>query len=285
MNYTLEVTDLTKDYGDFRLNKLSFSIPQGSIMGLIGENGAGKTTTINIILNEIKKDDGTVKVFGKNHLECEQEIKTCIGVVFDDFHLPDLLTANEVEKFISKIYSQWQHRVYQEYLSKFELPSNKPIKDFSRGMKVKLSFAIALSHNAKFLILDEATSGLDPIVRDEILDILLEFVQDKTHSVLFSSQITSDLAKVADYITFVHKGNLIFSKPKDELIYNFGIIHCGATVFNSLDKSEIISYRKQDYEWQALVANREAARKEYKNCIVDNATIDDIMLFYIKGEK
>lgn len=285
MENILEVKDLVKDYGDFLLDKVNFSIPQGTIMGLIGENGAGKTTTINIILNEIHKDGGSISVFGKDNLEFETEVKNAIGVVFDDCHLPDLFTATEIERFISKIYSSWEHRTYEQYLNKFDLPLNKSVKDFSKGMKVKLSFAIALSHNPKLLILDEATSGLDPVMRDEVLDILLDFVQDETHSVLFSSHITSDLEKVADYITFIHNGKVLFSKTKDELIYHYGIIHCGAAAFDKLDKSEIISYRKKDYEWQVLVAEREAAQKEYKNCVIDNATLDDIMLLYVKGEQ
>jgi len=285
MRRILEITDLTKDYGDFLLDKVSFSIPQGAIMGLIGENGAGKTTTINIILNEIAKDGGSVSIFEKDHLQCETEIKNAIGVVFDDSPLPDLFTVVEIEKVLSCIYSAWEHRAFEQYIKKFELPANKPIKNFSRGMKVKLCFAIALSHNSKLLILDEATSGLDPIMRDEIMDILLDFVQDENHSILFSSHITNDLEKIADYITFIHKGKILFSKTKDELIYHYGIIHCGTTCFDSLDKSEIIAYRKQDYEWQVLVADRDKARKKYKNCVVDNATLDDIMLFYVKGDK
>jgi ABC-2 type transport system ATP-binding protein len=285
MRRILEITDLTKDYGDFLLDKVSFLIPQGAIMGLIGENGAGKTTTINIILNEISKDGGSVSIFEKDHLQCETEIKNAVGVVFDDSPLPDLFTVVEFEKVLSCIYSAWEHRTFEQYIKKFELPASKPIKNFSRGMKVKLCFAIALSHNSKLLILDEATSGLDPIMRDEIMDILLDFVQDENHSILFSSHITNDLEKIADYITFIHKGKILFSKTKDELIYHYGIIHCGAACFDSLDKSEIIAYRKQDYEWQVLVADRDTAQKKYKNCVVDNATLDDIMLFYVKGEK
>ena len=171
-----------------------------------------------------------------------------------------------------------------ERYTKFDLPVKKKIKDFSRGMKVKLAFAVALSHKAELLILDEATSGLDPIIRDDILDILIDFVQDENHSVLFSTHITSDLEKVADYITFIHKGKLIFSCPKDELTDNYGVVICGAAVFDSMDKSEIVAYRKQDFQYRVLVRDRRKAEKSYPKAIVESASIDDIMLLYVKGE-
>ena len=161
---------------------------------------------------------------------------------------------------------------------------DKKIKDFSKGMKVKLAFAVALSHKAELLILDEATSGLDPIIRDDVLDMLIDFVQDENHSVLVSSHITSDLEKVADYITFLHKGKLIFTHEKDELVDNYGILSCGAAVFDTLDKSEIVAYRKEDYQFKVLVKDRNKAAKQYPNAIVGPATIEEIMLFYVKGE-
>lgn len=214
----LEVKGLTKDYGDFVLDKLTFTVPKGVIMGLIGENGAGKSTTINCILNEISKTDGNIEIFGKDYLSEEIEIKDKIGVVFDENHFPDIFTPNEIGTYMSGIYSKWERNTYVNYLSKFELPADKRVKDFSKGMKVKLAFAVALSHKAELLILDEATSGLDPIIRDDILDILIDFVQDENHSVLVSSHIISDLEKVADYITFIHKGKLVFTHSKDELV-------------------------------------------------------------------
>lgn len=216
----LEVKGLTKDYGDFVLDKLTFTVPKGVIMGLIGENGAGKSTTINCILNEISKTDGNIEIFGKDYLSEEIEIKDKIGVVFDENHFPDIFTPNEIGTYMSGIYSKWERNTYVNYLSKFELPADKRVKDFSKGMKVKLAFAVALSHKAELLILDEATSGLDPIIRDDILDILIDFVQDENHSVLVSSHIISDLEKVADYITFIHKGKLVFTHSKDELVDN-----------------------------------------------------------------
>jgi ABC-2 type transport system ATP-binding protein len=285
MEYILEIEKLGKNYSDFTLDDLSFSIPQGTIMGLIGKNGAGKTTTINLILNEIAKDSGSIKVFREDHLECEKEIKDRIGVVFDESHLPDMFSPNEIENFMKSVYFSWQTKMYHSYLNRFQLPANKPVKNFSKGMELKLNFALALSHNPQLLILDEATGGLDPIMRDEILDILLDFVQDETHAILFSSHITTDLERIADYVTFIHEGKLLFSKSKDELIYKYGIIKCGAEHFNCIDKNDIIAYRKRDYEWQVLIADKEKAQRKYKKYIIDNATIDDIMLFYVKGEE
>lgn len=280
----LEIRELSKDYGDFVLDKISFSLPRGVIMGLIGENGAGKSTTINCILNEIQKSSGTIRIFGKDHSTDEIEIKDKLGVVFDENHFPDIFTPEEIGKFMSGIYSAWEWQLYHQFLEKFELPKGKKIKDFSKGMKVKLAFAVALSHNAELLILDEATSGLDPIIRDDVLDMLIDFVQDESHSVLVSSHITSDLEKVADYITFIHKGKLIFTQDKDTLIDNYGIISCGAAVFDTINKSEVIAYRKEDYQFKVLVYNRTKAAKQYPNAIVSPATIEEIMLFYIKGE-
>lgn len=280
----LEIHNLSKDYGDFVLDRVSFSLPRGVIMGLIGENGAGKSTTINCILNEIQKSSGEVLIFGKDHISDEIEIKSKLGVVFDENHFPDIFTPMEIGKYMSGIYPGWEWVTYRQFLEKFELPKDKKVKDFSKGMKVKLAFAVALSHKAELLILDEATSGLDPIIRDDVLDMLIDFVQDESHSVLVSSHITSDLEKVADYITFLHKGKVIFSHEKDDLVDNYGIVSCGAAIFDTLDKTEIIAYRKEDYQYKVLVKNRDKAAKNYPKAIVSPATIEEIMLFYVKGE-
>ena len=280
----LEIDNLSKDYGDFVLDRVSFLLPRGVIMGLIGENGAGKSTTINCILNEIQKNSGKVLIFGKDHISDEIEIKSKLGVVFDENHFPDIFTPMEISKYMSGIYPGWEWVAYRQFLEKFELPKDKKIKDFSKGMKVKLAFAVALSHKAELLILDEATSGLDPIIRDDVLDMLIDFVQDENHSVLVSSHIISDLEKVADYITFLHKGKVIFSHEKDDLVDNYGIVSCGAAIFDTLDKTEIIAYRKEDYQYKVLLKNRDKAAKNYPKAIVSPATIEEIMLFYVKGE-
>lgn len=284
MNNILEVRNLTKQYADFTLDHVSFSIPKGTIMGLIGENGAGKSTTINAILDLIHKDDGTVTFWGQE-LSSAKQLKEDIGVVFDGINFYETLTAAKVGKISQAAYKQWDDLLYREYLNRFQLPTDKEIKTFSKGMKMKLCIAVALSHRPKLLILDEATSGLDPVMRDDILDVFLEFVQDEEHSIMISSHITTDLEKVADTITFIHQGKVLFCKAKDELLYHYGIIRCGAAAFDEIDKSEILAYRKEDYQWNVLVADKEKARRRYKNAVVDDAAIDDIMLLYVKGER
>lgn len=283
MNDALTISGLTKTYKDFKLNEVSFSVPCGSIVGLIGENGAGKSTTINAVLGLIQKEAGSICVLGKDQMD--SEIKEQIGVVYDGNNYPEILSPKKLNRVMKDIYHSWDEHAFLNLLRKFSLPPDKLIKQFSKGMKMKLAIAVALSHNSKLLILDEATSGLDPVIRDDILDILMDFAQDETHSILISSHITTDLEKIADYIVFIHEGQVVFSKPKDDLTEQYGIIKCGATQFEALDKSDIIVYRKMDYEWQALVADRDAAKKKYPKALIESATIDEIMLLYVKGER
>lgn len=283
MNDALIISGLTKTYKDFMLNEVSFSVPCGSIVGLIGENGAGKSTTINAVLGLIQKEAGSICVLGKE--QPDNEIKEQIGVVFDGNNYPEIFSTRKLNRVMKDIYHSWEEHTFLNLLKKFSLPTDKPIKQFSKGMKMKLAIAVALSHNSKLLILDEATSGLDPVIRDDILDILLDFAQDETHSILISSHITTDLEKIADYIVFIHEGQVVFSKLKDELIEQYGIIKCGAAQFEALDKSDIIVYRKMDYEWQVLVADRAAMKKKYPKTLIDSVSIDEIMLLYVKGER
>ena len=283
MNDALIISGLTKTYKDFMLNGVSFSVPCGSIVGLIGENGAGKSTTINAVLGLIQKEAGSICVLGKE--QPDNEIKEQIGVVFDGNNYPEIFSTRKLNRVMKDIYHSWEEHTFLNLLKKFSLPTDKPIKQFSKGMKMKLAIAVALSHNSKLLILDEATSGLDPVIRDDILDILLDFAQDETHSILISSHITTDLEKIADYIVFIHEGQVVFSKLKDELIEQYGIIKCGAAQFEALDKLDIIVYRKMDYEWQVLVADRVAMKKKYPKALIDSVSIDEIMLLYVKGER
>ena len=226
----LVVNDLTKRYPDFVLDKVSFSVPCGTIVGLIGENGAGKSTTINAVLGMINRDSGSIELFGEADTQSSDSIRNQIGVVFDGNNYPDVLSAQKLNRVLREIYRTWDERKFFDLLKKMSLPADKKIKEFSKGMQMKLSIAAALSHNSRLLILDEATSGLDPVVRDDILDMFLEFVQDESHSILVSSHITSDLEKVADYIVFIHKGKVVFCKSKDELRYKYGIIRCGTEI-------------------------------------------------------
>lgn len=280
----LTVKGLTKAYRDFTLDHVSFEVPRGAIVGLIGENGAGKSTTLNAILGLVKKDAGSIEILGQPDEELSPQIRSQIGVVFDGNNYPDMLSARQLNRVFKNIYPHWDEARYLSLLKEMALPLDKAIKALSKGMKMKLSIVAALSHHASLLILDEATSGLDPVVRDDILDLFLDFVQDESHSILVSSHITSDLEKVADYIVFIHQGKVVFSKPKDELKYQYGIIRCGAAQFEALNKEEIIACRKRDYEWEVLIADRTAAQKKYPKAVVDPASIDDIMLLHVKGE-
>ena len=280
----LAVKGLTKAYRDFTLDHVSFEVPRGAIVGLIGENGAGKSTTLNAILGLVKKDAGSIEILGQPDEELSPQIRSQIGVVFDGNNYPDMLSARQLNRVFKNIYPHWDEARYLSLLKEMALPLDKAIKALSKGMKMKLSIAAALSHHASLLILDEATSGLDPVVRDDILDLFLDFVQDESHSILVSSHITSDLEKVADYIVVIHQGKVVFSKPKDELKYQYGIIRCGAAQFEALNKEEIIACRKRDYEWEVLIADRTAAQRKYPKAVVDPASIDDIMLLHVKGE-
>ena len=280
----LTVSGLAKNYKEFSLSDVSFEVPQGAIVGLIGENGAGKSTTLNAILGLIHKDAGEISIMGSPIEELSLDMKEKIGVVFDGTNFSEELTPKKLNKVLKGIYASWDEDFFISLLKKLSLPFQKKIKSFSKGMKAKLSIAVAFAHHPKLLILYEATSGLDPIVRDHILDMFLDFVQDEENSILVSSHITTDLEKVADYIVFIHEGQLIFSKPKDELLEHYGIVKCGAAQFEALNQQDIIAYRKQDYEWQVLVSDRQSAEKKYPKAMVIPATIDEIMLLYVKGE-
>ena len=284
MGSALEIHELTKKYEDFTLDHISFQVPSGSIVGLIGENGAGKTSTINAVLGLIKKDSGEIEILGENADNMSSPVKEEIGVVFDGSNFSEELTPVKLNKVLRDVYSSWDQALFRKLLEQMEVPLSKKIKTFSKGMKMKLSIAVALAHHPRLLIVDEATSGLDPVMRDDILDMFLDFVQDEEHSILVSSHITSDLEKVADYIVFIHKGKIIFAKSKDELLENYGIIKCGREQFEALDEEDQITYRRLDYEWQVLTADRNRAQKKYPKALVIPATIDEIMLLYVKGE-
>lgn len=283
MNSALTVSGLTKRYEGFTLADISFEVPQGTITGLIGENGAGKSTTLHSILGLVHRDGGEISILGAPAEGLQPEARENIGVVFDGTNFSEELTPKRLNKVLKGVYSSWDEGYFLALSNKLSLPVSKKIKSFSKGMKAKLSIAAAFAHHPKLLILDEATSGLDPVMRDDMLDMFLEFVQDEENSILLSSHITSDLEKVADHIIFLHEGRLIFSKPKDELLENYGIVKCGAAQFEAIDRQDIITCRKQEYEWQVLVSDRNSAQKRYPNAMVIPASIDEIMLLYVRG--
>ncbi len=287
MENILELQQICKTFpkSDYILDKLSFSLPYGAILGFVGENGAGKTTTIGCILNTVRKDSGMVKLFGKEMRDIDTDIREKIGVVYDGDNFPGFWTAKQLSQVMEGIYTQWDNALFQKYLEDFHLPVKQKIKNYSRGMTMKLAIAVALSHHPQLLILDEATSGLDPIMRDEMLDVFLEFVQEESHSILLSSHITSDLEKVADYITFIHNGKLIMTASKNDLVYNYAVMRCKESQFLALDPSDMIAYRKRDFQIDVLVANGKEAQRKYKGAVVDHVSVDEIMLLLVKGER
>ena len=275
------VRDLCKQFDRFLLDHVSFQVPKGRIVGFIGENGAGKSTTINLILDELKRDSGQIQIFGKENTI--SAVKEDIGVVFDECNFHDVFNVSDIEKILSGVYKSWDSSLYRQYLKKFKIPERKQIGSFSKGMKMKLSIICAMAHKPKLLILDEATTGLDPVVRDEMLDLFLEFIQDEECSIFFSSHITSDIQKIADYVILIHQGKIIFEEQKDDLVYHFGIVKCGREKFASISPNDYIIHRITNVSVECLVRDKEAIKRKYKDIVVDNATLEDIMLFYIKG--
>lgn len=284
MTNCIEIKGLCKNYPDFALDHIDLTVPGGSILGLIGENGAGKSTTIKCILNLIHRDAGSIRIFGQDNIGQERAVKQDIGVVLDECFFHDGLRAVDVNTILRPIYQNWDRDLFAQYCKQFNLPEKKTVKEYSRGMKMKLSLAAALAHRPKLLILDEATSGLDPVVRDEILDEFLGFIQDEDHAILLSSHITSDLEKIADYITYIHKGRVTLSGAKDELLEQYGRLVCRASDLEKLDKSLIVGVRKSQFGCEALVNDRAGIREAYPELTVDPVTLEDIMVFTVKGE-
>lgn len=287
MENILELKQVCKTFPrtNFSLDELSFSVPYGSIMGLVGENGAGKTTAIGCILNTLKKDSGTIHLFGKELSDADTKLREKIGVVFDGDNFPAHWTARHLSRVMQGLYAQWDDALFQKYLGDFGLPPRLKIMHYSRGMTMKLAVAAALSHHPQLLILDEATGGLDPVMRDDMLGVLLDFVQEEDHSVLLSSHITTDLERVADYITFIHKGRFIMTASKNDLVYRYGIMRCKESQFLELDPGDILAYRKRDFQIDVLVPDGKGARRKYSGSVVDHASVDEIMLLLVKGER
>ncbi len=280
----IEIKGLVKKYDEkFQLGKLDLTVPKGVIVGLIGENGAGKTTLLKAILNIIQTDEGTIKINGRdNH---EEKTKENIGVVLDNMFFPELLTAKDIELAMRGIAKNWDTELYYNYLKEFSLPVDKPLKALSKGMRKKLEIATALSHHPDILILDEATSGLDPVIRNEILDIFLNFIQDENHTIILSTHITSDLEHVADKIVFIDQGKIVLDKDREELIDHYGILKCDPDKMEQVKKEDYICYKKNKYDVEFLVADRDKMRKKYSDFVVDKMTLEELMLLMIKGVK
>ena len=279
----IEINGLTKHYDGFTLDNVSLAVPRGSIMGFVGQNGAGKTTTIHALLGINRPDSGRIKLFGQTLVKNEAAIKSRIVVVFDELPFHECLNALQLDKIMRELYPKWDSGVFAAYLERFSLPGKKKFSQLSKGMKMKLQIAAALSHDAELLIMDEATSGLDPVVRSEMLDVFLEFIADEGHSILMSSHITSDLERIADSITFIHGGKILLSGQKDVILDDHRIIKCGADELSCIDSDDIISIRRSQFGCEAMVKNFSRNGHKYSNMIVDRAALDEILLFAVKG--
>lgn len=279
MTNAIEVRNLCKRYGDFALKDVSFTLPAGCIMGLIGENGAGKSTTIRLLLGLAKRDGGEVRVLGADPETAEPEVRGEIGIVMDDCPFPETMTCCDVRKVLAAAYKDFDGGRFDAMCEKFALPAKQKVKDYSRGMRMKLSVAAALCHDARLLILDEPTSGLDPVARDELLDVLLDFIQDERRSVLISSHILSDLEKACDYITFIHAGRVVFSEEKDELLGKYVIAKGSRREIDLLDRSAVVGVRQGQFGCEALVERGAAGALTQ-----ERANIEDIMLYFIRRD-
>ncbi|MCI8417480.1 MAG: ABC transporter ATP-binding protein [Lachnospiraceae bacterium] len=279
----IKVRGLTKKYKNFTLDGVSFSVPSGAIVGFIGENGAGKTTTIKAMLGLIQADSGSVELLGHTPKEADGSWKEEIGVVFDEGYFPENVTPLNVEKILGRIYRTWDGKTFQNYLTRFAVPRETRYKELSRGMKMKLSMAVALSHGARLLILDEATSGLDPVVRSELLDLFLEFIQEEDHAIFLSSHITSDIEKISDYILLIHQGRVLLYENKDVLMYQYGLVRCSREQYEKLSPKHCRGYRKGAFGYEVLVDNREELGQAW-DCVVDKISLEDLLVFLTRKE-
>ena len=280
MEYALELHGLCKQYPGFTLGPLDLTLPMGSILGFIGENGAGKSTTIKAALGLVRPDGGSVRLLGKDP-ERDRSVLSQVGVVLDAGTFPPEMNGRQLSRTLSGVYPSWDQEGFFRRLERFQIPLDKKVKAYSRGMAMKCSLAAAMSHGAKLLLLDEATSGLDPIVRDDILDILYDFIQDEEHSVFLSSHITGDLEKIADYLAFIHQGKVLMAGEKDTLLETYGLYHCTKELLLELEPQAVAGYRESGFGVTALVRRYQMPA----HCPVENASLDDIMLYSIKGKR
>ena len=279
----IELSHINKSFGDFAIRDLNLTVPSGTICGLVGENGAGKSTTIRLLMGALRPDSGTASVLGTNVSSPEfREVKEDVGVVLDEAYFPESLNAAQVGKIMAATYCQWDQKLYDSYLKRFDLPEKKQFKDFSRGMRMKLAIAVALSHQPKLLVLDEATAGLDPIVRDEVLDIFNEFTREEDHSILISSHILSALEKLCDYIAFIHKGDLLFCEEKDRLLEQYGIFEDSKENLDCVQPEAIVAREENRYGGVRALVKRDLAPAGFQ---LEKPSVEDIVLFLVKGAK
>ncbi|WP_102275107.1 ABC transporter ATP-binding protein [Cytobacillus massiliigabonensis] len=284
MENAIEFHNVNKKYKDFQIKNLSMNVKKGYVTGFIGANGAGKSTTIKMILNLVKKNSGAISVLGMDSSKDDRKIKEKIGFVFDEGIFYESLTLKELKKIIAPAYKQWDEKIYKHYIDLFELPQNKKIKNYSKGMKMKTSLAFALSHHAELIIMDEPTSGLDPIFRRDILDILYDIMQDEKKTIFFSSHITTDLDRIADYITFLHNGELIFSKEFHSISEEYAIVKGNTNLLDKQTEKEFISIRKTESGFEALTKNISKAKELFgSHVLFEKPSLEDIMYFTKKA--
>lgn len=285
MDALLEMRQVTKRYPHFTLDHVDFVVPKGYVTGLIGENGAGKTTLMKAALGIVRAEEGEILLDGKPMKEDDRALRERFGVVFDSSSFPEELTAKQISRILNDIYSRWEQGTFEQLLHRFSIPMDKKVKEYSRGMKMKLPIAAALSHHADFLLLDEATGGLDPVAREEILDLFQAFMEEEGHTILMSSHITSDLEKIADYVAFMKDGKLVFQEEKDELLSTCGILKCGREDFQNVDYPDFLASREHAFGREILLRDRHAFEAQYPQAVVDPVKLEDIMLFLVKGEQ
>lgn len=275
--YAVEVENVRKSLGNFQIEDLSFSIEKGRIVGIIGSNGSGKTTIIKLLLNLLFKDSGTIKLLGRDNNE--NDVFEKIGVYLDN-QFPDKLSLEKIDRIMKSIYKNWDSDKFYFLLEKFNLDEDKKFEDYSKGMKTKAALIISMAYSPELLILDEPTSGLDPVVREEILNIFLDYMQDEKNTILMSSHISSDLEKIADYILYIKDGQIIFIEEKDNIIYNFGLIKCGEEDFHNIKDEDKVLFKKNGNNYMILTKDKYASRKKYPDILIDNMNLDDLMLIY-----
>ncbi len=284
MTNILELINVSKTYQDFSLRNINLSLKPGYIMGFIGPNGAGKSTTIKLIMGLIKKDAGEIKIFGMDQSRHELAVKERIGFVYDENFFYEELTIEEMKNMVRAFYSKWDEALFQRYLKEFELPKNRRIKELSKGMKMKFSLAVALSHDADLLIMDEPTSGLDPLVRRELLEILQTFIQNEQKSVFFSTHITSDLEKIADYITIINHGQILLSTTKDELLDEYCLVKGSKELLNEINRKHLVAVKEHRFGFEALARNRRDFNRLYGGSVlIEKPSLEDIMFYTVHG--
>ena len=282
----LAVDNLTKNFKDFSLKNVSFLLPHGYVMGFIGPNGSGKSTTIKLIMNLLHKDDGQIKVFGLDNLQHELAIKDRIAFVFDENHYYEELSIRDMARIVASFYKHWENKIFNQCLKDFDLDPKQKIKELSKGMKMKFSLAVALSHRAELLIMDEPTSGLDPMARSELLEILAILIQDERKSVFFSTHITSDLDKIADFVTFINHGEIAMSAPKDDILEKYGVVKGSNDLLNEESKRLFVGVKTNQFGFEGLVRDKEKAHRHFKErAIIEKPTLEDIMLYTVRGEQ